>query len=139
MTPHRFDELLEAYGADFDRWPEHEREAGRMLATASPWAGAALDRARRLDAVLDAYPAPEPAFNLADRLADTVLAPAPAAPRRDRRVWRLPESWLQPLVGGLVAASLALALTWLEPLGMPVPALDPVLADSGADGMGEWR
>lgn len=55
MNSNRLTVLLEAYGGDPARWPEHEREAGMALLRSDP---AAADVARSLDAALDAYAAP---------------------------------------------------------------------------------
>lgn len=51
----RFDQLLEAYGADFARWPAAERAGGAAFAEAHAAAvGAALAEARALDEMLGA-------------------------------------------------------------------------------------
>jgi len=54
MDRQRFDHLLEAYGADFARWPADEREAAAAFAVAhAPALADALNDARALDCVLD--------------------------------------------------------------------------------------
>ena len=58
MRHGRFMRLIGAYGADPARWPEEERAAaGRRMAD-DPAARAAIDEARRLDALLDRMPPP---------------------------------------------------------------------------------
>lgn len=52
MTPDRFRELLDAYGAEPARWPENEREAALAFANADASAGAMLDETKRLDALI---------------------------------------------------------------------------------------
>jgi len=89
MTPARFAELIDAYGADAKRWPEAERAAALALLAHAPEARARLEEARRLDALIDAWPqpaaAPDPA-QLAARVAHTAQESAgnvvPFAPRR---------------------------------------------------------
>lgn len=83
MDRERFVELLDAYGADFDRWPADVRAVGAAYAQA-PAAAALITEARALDLVLDAARGsdePSPA------LAARVLASAPRAqrPAFDRR------------------------------------------------------
>ena len=85
MTPARFRYLLDAHGADFSRWPETERDAGRQFAAASPEAIRALHAAARFDQALDTA---KPAVS-ADVVARVLAAverlpppaPADAAPR----------------------------------------------------------
>lgn len=55
MTFERLTEILDAYGADPARWPADERAAARAFAAKDPRAAGALDEARRLDNLLDAY------------------------------------------------------------------------------------
>lgn len=75
----RFRELVAAYGADFERWPDHERARGRALVEASPDARAALAEERALDEALGELPEPSVPAELAQRLA---AIPAGARPRR---------------------------------------------------------
>lgn len=84
MNRERFEHLLEAYGADFARWPEGERAAGEAFARWNAGEIAApLASARALDAVLDSVKAER--LDL-DALTATVLASAPRArPVFDRR------------------------------------------------------
>lgn len=84
MDRERFEALLDAYGADFHRWPAETRAAAASYAAQSADAAALLDEARKLDAVLDtarATPAPSP------DLVARILAQAPRPQRAafDRR------------------------------------------------------
>jgi hypothetical protein len=55
MDRERFDTLLEAYGADFTRWPANERAAGAAFAAQhAAEVGEAIEAARALDASLNA-------------------------------------------------------------------------------------
>ncbi len=76
MNRERFDHLLEAYGADFRRWPAEERAAGEAFgaAHAGEVAGA-MAAARGLDSALDAAVAGEPTPALSARIL--VAAPKP--------------------------------------------------------------
>ncbi len=84
MDRQRFEHLLEAYGADFVRWPAEERAAGAAYAAANAGEVAALlDDARAIDAALDTRRAPADAPEL---LAARILA----AHKKQRSVvdWR---------------------------------------------------
>lgn len=50
MTFIRFRKLVEAYGADFQRWPEQERNEAHALLVVSPEAAQLLKEARVVDA-----------------------------------------------------------------------------------------
>jgi hypothetical protein len=60
MDRQRFEYLLEAYGADFARWPAGERQAGEAFASshADEVAVSQADE-RALDALLNAHRAPD--------------------------------------------------------------------------------
>lgn len=51
----RFQRLLDAYGADYARWPAAERPAARALLMRDPRARSALEAARSLDRQLDGF------------------------------------------------------------------------------------
>jgi len=78
MDRERFANLLDAYGADFRRWPAETRAEAAAFAAQNADAAAMVAEARKLDAVLDtarggAAPSPE--------LADRILAFAPRVVR----------------------------------------------------------
>ncbi|MGD9979845.1 MAG: hypothetical protein AB7H66_15515 [Hyphomonadaceae bacterium] len=83
MDRERFEHLLDAYGADFRRWPAETRAAAAAYAAQNADAAAPIAEARALDERLDAVraaPAPSPA------LAARILAQAPRVARAfDRR------------------------------------------------------
>lgn len=56
MRHGRFLRLLEAYGADPARWPEDERAAAERHMAGDPAARAAIEEARRIDALLGRMP-----------------------------------------------------------------------------------
>jgi hypothetical protein len=84
MDRERFANLLDAYGADFRRWPADTRAEAAALAAQDADAAARLDEARKLDALLDSgRDDVQPPADLAAR----ILASAPRAqrPAFDRR------------------------------------------------------
>ncbi|QGZ95571.1 hypothetical protein [Terricaulis silvestris] len=73
MDRERFEVLLDAYGADFRRWPDDERAAGEAFAAQDAGAAAMLNAARALDRALSlAGGAPD-----TSALAARILATAP--------------------------------------------------------------
>ena len=110
MDRSRFEHLLEAYGADFARWPEAERAAGEAYARAhADEVAALLSDTRSLDAALDAGKAlPAASAGLTAR----VLAAAPrAAPMRQIRFapagWALAACAVLGVIIGYGAGALA--------------------------------
>lgn len=73
MDRERFEVLLDAYGADFRRWPADARAAGEAFAAQDAAAGALLREAQALDRALDlAAGAPD-----TSALASRILAATP--------------------------------------------------------------
>lgn len=65
MNADRFQTLVDAYGADWRRWPEAEREAARAF---SETAERQMFEARQVDAALDAFKAAPVSHDLRDRV-----------------------------------------------------------------------
>jgi hypothetical protein len=63
VTLERLAQLLDAYGGDSARWPEHERASALQLIAASPQAQVLHSAALDLDGVLDLSVMPEIASN----------------------------------------------------------------------------
>jgi hypothetical protein len=107
MNLERFTELLDAYGADLDRWPANEQPAATALLAARSDAREAQRRAAAVDALLlrGGLPELEPSDALRQRVLAQVarLPPAMSAPAAD---WR-----------GQIAEALAL----LFPTGRRMP------------------
>lgn len=75
MNRERFEHLLEAYGADFARWPAEERDAAAAFAVAhADELTTALSEARALDAALAGAASPMPETDL---LAARILRARP--------------------------------------------------------------
>ena len=114
----RFLELVEAYGAEPERWPEGERAGALALLTASPEARAACREAAMLDGLLDELPAYRPSTVVTAR----ILAAAPAGSAKPggvlsavlRSLWPERPIW-QPASGLAAAALLGLAVGLSEP------------------------
>ncbi len=79
MRPERFEELLEAKGADLATWPEAERRAAERLLAESPEARAALTQAQALDELLGETLTPTPA---GEDLREAILAIPVEHPRQ---------------------------------------------------------
>lgn len=106
----RFARIVEAYGAEAERWPEAEREAALALIRAEPKAKARLAAASRLDRALAALPQPVPAdAAFLKRLATVPHAATPA-----------PASRAAPRWAGTFAA--ALGFRTLVPQGLALAA-----------------
>lgn len=84
MDRERFAELLDAYGADFRRWPAESRAEGAAFAVQDADAAGLIAEAQKLDAVLDvARDDAAPSSDLAVRIL--AFAPRVARPAFDRR------------------------------------------------------
>ena len=117
MNGERLNHLVEAYGADWRRWPEADRAAAQALIEADPSAAdRLLFEARQTDVVLDASPRPAVSIALRDRVLASALA-AGLTPRRARRAlgrlaWMFGAGWAAAACAGVVAgANLTLHLT----------------------------
>ncbi|MEM5310538.1 hypothetical protein [Paraburkholderia sp. JHI869] len=109
MTPERFHTLVAAYGADPQRWPQHERNDALEWARAHrAQAGAALDEAMELDSWLSRDMVTPPSRALFEQIvAGAPVKPVAAAERRGRRFW-----WSGAAFAGVgLAGALAGALT----------------------------
>ena len=121
MNHARFSELLDAYGADPQRWPAAERGPAQALLDASPEATRLRLQAALLDDALDQYTLAPPAAALRQSLLSAALLPR-------QRSWRdsLAELW-RDLGGWRLAApafAASLALGALLPLMLDESAVD---------------
>jgi hypothetical protein len=112
MTLTRLSELLDAYGADPDRWPLEDRVAALELMARSAEARTLARRAGALDTMLDAAPLAMPsrasAEALAARIVDQVAAPNVITLSRTSKA-----SWGWPNWTALAAAAVAgLVVGW---------------------------
>lgn len=97
----RFRQIVEAYGAAPQRWPEAERAWALALLAGSAEARAFRDEAAALDALLDRVEATEPSPEL---IADVLAAASPSAWRGwGSLLWPFGPLW-QPVTGLALAA-----------------------------------
>ncbi|HVW57704.1 MAG TPA: hypothetical protein VHC00_18670 [Rhizobiaceae bacterium] len=116
MTPERFAELVEIYGAELRRWPEEQREAASACMKKHPKETArALQAARMLDETLDRYAVPGPGARLTTAIIDA-SPPLRAAARRIR-LWRQGVGFAALGLAGALAGALAIAV--LLPMTAP--------------------
>src|ERR1700749_1828556 len=86
MTPERFQQIVEAYGAEPRRWPQHDRAAAQAWGQSHrAEADALLAEAAGVDAWLAADKVEPPDAALLERVLDSAPVRQPAAPRR--RLW----------------------------------------------------
>nr|WP_206955643.1 hypothetical protein [Trinickia acidisoli] len=136
MTPQRFAQIVDAYGADPHRWPEGERAAACAFAQAYPHeAQARLAAAAALDACLSADTVAPAGRSLQRRIVASAGA-ASTASRRPARGARPGRWWLPGAaiagagVAGLVAG--AMAMSFLIMAGeRPIAAHEPSYLSTG--------
>lgn len=115
MSLERLRALLDAYGANPDRWPPEERMAALALLEQSPQAQRWRDASASVDALLDHAPGFEVSATLIDRILAAAPTPAPSANRTPppyrhtpRRVW----AW-RTLAAALPLAAAAVVVLWV--------------------------
>jgi hypothetical protein len=116
MTLERMSELLDAYGARPERWPDAERDAGAALVAGSRETRARRDAAAALDTLLDRVADVPPSPALARRILAGAPRPTVVPLSRRRRVG------VAAALGLAAAASLAV---WLVRQAGAPRALDP--------------
>lgn len=84
MSLARLAELLDAYGAEPERWPAHEREPALALIASDPKAAEAQGQALLLDRQLDGFDVPDASAQLRARVLEIPIRRA--VPER-RRMW----------------------------------------------------
>jgi hypothetical protein len=121
MNATRLKRLIEAHGADPQRWPPDERAAALALLASSPEAQALVAEARRLDALLAAVPvgdaAPAATVALRRRIAALPAGGEGGQPGGGAHwmlgPWSLARVW--PSAAGLAAAGLiGLVVGWTQ-------------------------
>lgn len=121
MTPERFAQLADTYGADLKRWPLAEREAARRLSeSGDPMAQRALQQAAWLDQQLDSHRAalPDPLL-IRNVVASAFISERPS-------FWSRYAEWLSSLgfvgvglagiAAGMLVVSLSLPLSGTQEL-----------------------
>ena len=129
MSLARFRALLDAYGADGDRWPPEERDAALALLAQSPEAQRSHDASAQLDALLDRVPAAETSPALVERILAALPEPTRAAVRTlplERRATRRTQAWRYIAVAAPFAAA-AMFVLWLSSETPRTPEDGPVV------------
>ncbi len=122
----RFEVLLDAYGADPQRWPQEERAAALALLERDPDARALRAQAARLDALLATAEPLEPSPALVARIL--AAAPTPVgAKRRPLSFIRPAHAWRLAAAAPLAAA--AVVALWL--MRAPEPTVQISAASLG--------
>ncbi len=144
MSLARLRALLDAYGANPDRWPPEERDAGRALLAHSPQAQRWRDASAQLDAFLDLAPADVASPALIERIlavtpgrggaeiattSTHMPRSAPARPSR-RATWRSP-AWRYAGAALPLAAAAALVLWLLATPSRTPERTDVMIAELG--------
>jgi len=133
MTPERFAQLTQAYGADVKRWPADERvEACKLVESGNSDVRQALKRAQWLDQQLNSHRAPVPD----SRLMRSVLASVSVAQRSSR--WSPYAGWLSKLgIAGVGLAGIAAGMLVVS-LSFPLPGVTDLLPSVFDHGDAEW-
>lgn len=137
MSDARFSAIIEAYGAQPQRWPENERAAGLLFMQQNPEiARRALSEARTLDAWLSASDEVEAPVSLQWQVLAQMM-PAVAAPRVPVRPRR--KRWL---AGGLgLAAACAAGIIFGVNVGLMTTSearAEAVLASASLTEVDNW-
>jgi hypothetical protein len=106
MTPQRVSELIAAYGAAPEKWPQAERAEALAMLEHTPALRAELTQMAALDATLDRWPCPAPQLDAVALAAHVSAAPRPRVAAH-RPLFRLPSFFAWPNAAGLAAAALA--------------------------------
>lgn len=106
MNLNRFQALIDAYGADAERWPFGERDAAEALLEESGAARAILSEARTLDALLADAPPVAVSPALKNRVLDIAEETHQQWIRKDLpRPFRLSLSFFLPRLAGVALAA----------------------------------
>jgi len=158
-TLDRLRDVLDAYGAEPERWPTSEREGLAALIARSADARRLQADAARLDCVLDALPAAPPTPGLEDRILAAAVASPAASPAvasladvRARRAVhaRRRTGWLAAALPLAAAAALA---AWLVrapddapdvqvvavAVTLPATEVDALLDESALASLGDYE
>lgn len=118
MTKDRFEYLLDAYGADFARWPADARDSGRAALAADASLRAAWEQAEALDDALR-LPVLSPSAQLRDQIIASARVAGVRARCMRRALWTL---WSGAGVAATAVAGAALGLVIAHQLSAPMRA-----------------
>jgi hypothetical protein len=116
MTPERFAELVEIYGAESRRWPQGQRQAAIAFTQDHPEdAATILETGGRVDEALDRYVVSGPSATLIRMIMQS--APSVRAAARRTRLWRQGASFGAVGLAGALIGALVIAV--LVPISSP--------------------
>lgn len=132
MNRERFQQVLAAYGADPQRWPDSERAALEAYAAANADAAALLADARDIDALLDVTREPlAPNPQLASRVLNAAPRKATRTVSFDTRArWALAACALLGVVAGFGGGRLAPSASADDTEAMALAALDAAFSEA---------
>lgn len=123
MSLERLRALLDAYGANPDRWPPEERATAIALLEQSPQAQRWRDASARVDALLDHAPEVEVSATLINRILVATPTPALSANRTPppyRDLTRRVRAW-RTLAAAVPLAAAAAVVLWVFIRPSPTP------------------
>jgi hypothetical protein len=137
MTLERLQELLNAFGAQSDSWPDSERAAALKLVMAQPEARRRFEEAVAFDGLLRTAPDAPVSERLLARVLEIPESMAPRTSRATRPGWWPFESMSRPLTTLAVAAAFGLLLgSLIDPDSSSVAPSGVELAAEGSPD--EW-
>ena len=135
MTPERFADLAQTWGARIARWPVADRDAAEQLLRRTPMLQAVLDREAALDRTLDAHVVPAPGAALVAAVEAGVPRRARAPVRRPWTTWWPSTGWSGAGAAGLgLAGAAAGALAGALLVSAALDAVGPMRAASTESG-----
>ncbi|MCY4427014.1 MAG: hypothetical protein OXC05_08285 [Halieaceae bacterium] len=135
----QFAELLDSHGAEPARWPETLRSRALMLVAAEPAAQSLLQEAHRLEAALNALPAPAAPIGLKSRIIARLPSVTPIFLPDRMLDWLTTALWRPLLLASLpLAFGFTLGVGVYQDTGEPEDSLALlVFSDAAAVTFGE--
>lgn len=125
MTPREFEQCLDRWGADIERWPAAQAQAARSLLAADDEASLALAAERQVDEFVAGLRHHVPPAHLAARITARANDTDQASDPVDRMIgWFGTRLWRPALIAVLVTSA-----GFLTGMNLTVPAVDTELAD----------
>jgi len=126
MTNLEFEQALDRWGTDLDRWPASEAERGRACLAADEGARRLLEAARGVDAFLEGWRTHAPPAYLAARIRGRATAGDLGAPDALETLlgWFTARLWRPVLFATVVTTA-----GYITGLAVTGPDVDPVLAE----------
>lgn len=104
MNLHRFKQILDAYGANPNRWPEEERESALAFSTNNQQACQLMLEYKMLDEALDSYDAPMLNPDMPSLISGKLSGILPANKGTEQHSGN-PEDWLNSVFAWLIPSA----------------------------------